>query len=640
MPDDARLKSSTRQAFGRKRKRPWNKKPKLSAASAPPRSAPPDALDPPETSAGDIGTPCSSGSLSSFASAVRVDTAYYSTAEQAQRVARSDECKRALSEKSATQRKFGLLGVTTGGQTRDAGTQFILVDMKALNDLFAQAKCGSCGAGTLTLSKATDKEYGLAVKLLLVCATCEFEKKQFSSPRVAGTAKITPFEVNMRAMKGIQSIGKGVTALADFCASMNLSHRGLHHKTFQGHLKTHVQACEKSASASEAASSEVVKRLYADFLNPVGNIDVIFDGSWMTRGRSSHIGVGCIVELYSGLVLDHVAYSNFCLGCALGPEPEEEGYGDWYAALECQRNIDCNSGRMEVEAALTMFQRSLAKHGLRYTTVLSDGDSRTFHALTEAKVNGFVKVEKKDCINHVHKRMGALLRNLLEKKKAQGEALGGKGRLTQDRIKKIQNYYSYALRSNSNDVPGMKRAVEATLLHMTSTDSAPDHSKCPDGAESWCKFNRALANGECPPAHKNPLPDCVRSALEPVFARLSDDNLLARCSEGKTQNASESLHSVIWTQTSKNANASLDSVKRAAAEAVAVYNQGRRAMSESVAASLGYAAGDCLVRRSMEKDNLRLRKANAAHQSSSNAKQRFSRQHRTGTAGDYSPGQL
>ncbi|KAM7307929.1 uncharacterized protein ISCGN_011565 [Ixodes scapularis] len=131
--------------------------------------------------------------------------------------------------------------------------------------LLSQAKCGSCGAGTLTLSKATDKEYGLAVKLLLVCATCKFEKKQFSSPRVAGTAKITPFEVNIKAMKGIQSIGKGVTALADFCVYMNLSHRGLPHKTFQGHLKTLVQACEKSASASEAASLEVVKRLYADF---------------------------------------------------------------------------------------------------------------------------------------------------------------------------------------------------------------------------------------------------------------------------------------------------------------------------------------------------------------------------------------
>ncbi|KAH7984678.1 hypothetical protein HPB52_023507 [Rhipicephalus sanguineus] len=241
--------------------------------------------------------------------------------------------------------------------------------------------------------------------------------------------------------------------------------------------------------------------------------------------------------------------------------PQDEGYTDWLATHECQRNIECNSGRMEVEAALTMFQRSWAKHGLRYTTVLSDGDSRTFHALSEAEVYGFIQIDKKDCINHVHKRMGAALRNLVDKKKAQGESLGGRGKLTQEKIKKIANYYGYALRSNINDVPAMKRAVEATLLHMTSTDDAPKHSKCPEGASSWCKYNRALANGE-------------------IFARLSDESLLARCCEGKTQNASESLHSVIWTQTSKNGNASLESVKRAAAEAVAIYNQGRRATNE------------------------------------------------------------
>lgn len=376
------------------------------------------------------------------------------------------------------------------------------------------------------------------------------------------------------------------------------------------------------------------------FGKTLSGIDVIFDGSWMTRGRSSHIGVGCIIELYSGLVLDHVVLSNFCLGCALGPKPDDDGYSDWYAAHECQRNIDCNAGRMEVEAALIMFQRSLAKYGLRYTTVVCDGDCRTFNALTAAGAYGFIRICKKDCINHVAKRMGTTLRGVLDKTKAQGESLGGRGRLTQDRIKKIQSYYGYALRSNRNDVPGMKRAVEATLLHMTSTDSAPNHSKCPDGAESWCKYNRALANGEHPPAHKNPLPDCVRVALEPVFARLSNENLLARCSDGMSQNASESLHSVIWTQASKNSNASLNSVKRAVAEAVAVYNQGRRATMESVTASLGYAAGNCLVRRSIEKDSLRLHKANTAHESRSGVKERFSKRHRNDTSGDYSPGQL
>lgn len=95
-----------------------------------------------------------------------------------------------------------------------------------------------------------------------------------------------------------------------------------------------------------------------------------------------------------------------------------------------------------------------------------------------------------------------------------------------------------------------------------------------------------LANGQPSPPHKGPPPDCVQAALQPVLERLSSEDLLAWCSEEKTQNVSKSLHSVIWTRTSKNANASLDSVKRA--EAVAIYNRGRRATTDSIAASLGY----------------------------------------------------
>ncbi|KAH7939541.1 hypothetical protein HPB52_013659 [Rhipicephalus sanguineus] len=442
MPGDSRLKPSTQRAFGSRKKRAWNKKaPATSAPSAAELESRPDPLDLPGTSTDDTVGP------SSTSETLRVDAAYYSTAEQAQRVERSAQTKTVLSGKSATQRKFDLLGVSAECQTGDAGTDFLLVDMKVLNNFFAQAKCDKCDAKSLSVRKATDKEYGLA--------------------------------------------------------------------------------------------------------------------------------------------------------------PQDEGYTDWLATHECQRNIECNSGHMEVEAALTMFQRSWAKHGLRYTT-----------------------------------RMGAALRNLVDKKKAQGESLGGRGKLTQEKIKKIANYYGYALRSNINDVPAMKRAVEATLLHMTSTDDAPKHSKCPEGASSWCKYNRALANGESPPSHKNALPACVGAALEPVFARLSDESLLARCCEGKTQNASESLHSVIWTQTSKNGNASLESVKRAAAEAVAIYNQGRRATNESIAASLGYIAGDCLVRRSLEKDSLRLRKANATHLKSTNTKKTLARRHKTGATEDYSPGLL
>lgn len=185
-------------------------------------------------------------------------------------------------------------------------------------------------------------------------------------------------------------------------------------------MKIMREACGATAAECESTSVARVKELYAEFGNPPGNVDVIYDGTWLTRGHSSHICVGCMIEMYTGLVIDHVVLSNFCLGCATGQKEDEEGHAAWLVqhAPVCQKNVDCKAGQTEVEAALRLFRRSLEKHKLRYTTMLSDGDSRTFHALTEDEVYGYIKVEKKDCINHVHKRMGAALRTLIEKKKS------------------------------------------------------------------------------------------------------------------------------------------------------------------------------------------------------------------------------
>ena len=52
-----------------------------------------------------------------------------------------------------------------------------------------------------------------------------------------------------------------------------------------------------------------------------------------------------------------------------------------------------------------------------------------------------VTVDKEDCINHVSKRMGTALRNLVSESKAQKDSISGKGKLTKDKIDKIQNYY-------------------------------------------------------------------------------------------------------------------------------------------------------------------------------------------------------
>ncbi|KAH7976933.1 hypothetical protein HPB52_021746 [Rhipicephalus sanguineus] len=141
------------------------------------------------------------------------------------------------------------------------------------------------------------------------------------------------------------------------------------------------------------------------------------------------------------VVLDYVALSNFCAGCERGPKVDDASYEEWKANHECQKNTDKKAGEMEVEAGVVLFKRSLVKHSLQYTTVLSDGDSRTFLALKEAKVYGFIEVEKEDCINHVHKRMGTALRNVLSKHKGPGLEPLGRGRLTGDLVTKLSSYY-------------------------------------------------------------------------------------------------------------------------------------------------------------------------------------------------------
>ncbi|KAH7951828.1 hypothetical protein HPB52_013440 [Rhipicephalus sanguineus] len=137
----------------------------------------------------------------------------------------------------------------------------------------------------------------------------------------------------------------------------------------------------------------------------------------------------------------------------------------------------------------------------------------------------------------------------------------------EDLIKRLTSYYGLALRSNT-DVEDMKKAVMATFHNVSSTDAEPHHELCPSGARSWCRHRAAEAEGKPQLPHTYNLPNKVVEALRPVYQRLFDPQLQARCSGNKTQNAAESLHSVIWSLISKQQHASHFTVEVAVHEAV------------------------------------------------------------------------
>ncbi|GFT46606.1 uncharacterized protein TNCV_3184481 [Trichonephila clavipes] len=105
------------------------------------------------------------------------------------------------------------------------------------------------------------------------------------------------------------------------------------------------------------------------------------------RGHTSLIGVGCVIDMLTGYVVDFEVMSKVCVVIALyklGQSSAE--FSIWYEGhkSECDINHLGSSTSMEMEAALTLWKRSTSL-GFRYITVLSDGDCKTFNYLCEKK---------------------------------------------------------------------------------------------------------------------------------------------------------------------------------------------------------------------------------------------------------------
>ncbi|KAH7945931.1 hypothetical protein HPB49_017094 [Dermacentor silvarum] len=521
----------------------------------------------------------------------------------------------------------------------DNAALYAIVDLNLLNVLLAALQCKVCGGCAKLVTG--DRDYGLAKKLVVLCENCGEVAAQWNSRRVDGEKTCNPFEINMLATRAMLSSGNGQTAMNDIFASMGLSRRGLHNKTFQRHLKKTLEpAATRAAATVMTRCAKEVTELYDDIcFGHKKNIAVCYDGTWLTRGHSSHIGVGTVVELFTGYVLDYHVMSNFCLGCENGPKPDSEGYDLWKLSHQCQKNTSCKSGQMEVEAGKILFERSLQRHNLRYTTMLCDGDSRTYNAIREAKVYGYIEVEKEDCVNHVRKRMGTALRNLLQKHKGEGKrSLGGKGRLTAELVDRLAIYYGRALKSHVGDVEAMSRAVMATFYHVTSTDSCPNHALCPAGEQSWCPHNAAKAKGEPEPRHKYNLPSDVAAALLPVYQRLSEKSLLQRCLRGRTQNSNESLHSVIWSLLAKEQHWSLVAVQAAVAEAVLRFNAGNEYAAAAVLTQLDMNITPTGSSRAKEKDLRRSTSSSKKRAASLGLAKAVKKKHHDSMHPDYSPG--
>ena len=159
----------------------------------------------------------------------------------------------------------------------------------------------------------------------------------------------------------------------------------------------------------------------------------------------------------------------------------------------------------------------------------------------------------------------------------------------------------------------MRKAIWASILHSVSTDKKPLHHRCPQGEDSWCIFNKAEALNRRTPAHgphtvSTWLDPDVGRAITPIYDRMSDAKLLERMASGATENANESLHSMIWMYCPKAVFVGHSRVVCAVDMAVARFNAGAKATSDRMRL-LGIEPTEIQLACMEKEDNVRIAKA-------------------------------
>ncbi|XP_065679012.1 uncharacterized protein LOC136093725 [Hydra vulgaris] len=263
--------------------------------------------------------------------------------------------------------------------------------------------------------------------------------------------------------------------------------------------------------------------------------DISGDGAWQKRGYSSLNGFITIISKTNGKSIDYRILSKKCKSCEdWNAHQDSSKYMMFKDNHVCSINHKRLAGSMEAKGIVECFQSSIEERKLRYARYIGDGDSSSYPAILAANPYPGQTVEK-------------------DKK-----SLGGKGRLTEKEINKIQNYYDIAIRQNIDNLYQMRKNILAVLHHSCMADSFDArHILSPKTKDSWCNYQRSKFQNK-DYKEKLGLPNAIKTFIKPVLSNLMSEDLLSKSLHGSTQNNNESLNALIWKHCLKDVYVGID----------------------------------------------------------------------------------
>ena len=323
-------------------------------------------------------------------------------------------------------------------------------------------------------------------------------------------------------------------------------------------MQQHAEAVRHKSTANVSSMPGVVR------------CNVSFDATWHQRGHYSNQGFAAVIESTLGKVIDYVVYDRVCSKCTKWPkerrEQEPEGYSRFLTEHKshCQANYNGTSQSMESSAAIEMWGRSIEKNQLMYETYIGDGDSSSFKNLLKSDpYKGECIVRKEECLGHVQKRFKNCLKANRSGSKGLSEVKG-------DHLAGL--YRLVVIQNRGRTGEDIQKGLEVLLQHCIG-----QHTSCPIGTTSWCPDQKRIAadssNAPVKP-RKSYLTEEEGTRLREALAVYGTLSFCKCLTLGTTQNANESLHSMLWHNAPKGKKIGQKSLQASAALAVLSFNEG------------------------------------------------------------------
>ena len=464
-----------------------------------------------------------------------------------------------------------------------------IINMDILSNVFKLILCREPNCfGSLQLHRYPLRE-GLQSYLVLHCDRCHSMVANFpttlhideSPSEAVNNPKMMSHrsnEINVRATLALHTTSFSWQDFRLACALLDLPvpQKNLNKRSMERFIEV---TSKVSAIAMDLAAEEVRCRVDSEpsVINGVTRCHVSYDASWHRRGHYSNQGFGAAIDSTSGKVLDYGVTQRVCKKCCNWSDERKVAFPEEYESFlehhtNCTINFTGTSQAMEGAIAVDLWSRSVKRNQLVYSTYIGDGDSSSFKRVVESDpYDGLEPIRKEECLGHLQKRVK---KHLTKKSptsasipKAKAERVG-------------QLYALVVVQNKGKPAEVIKQALWTLVGHL-----GEDHTNCPVTCDSWCYFAKAQAEfavDSSVPMPKRRVPYCTDSEIKRltlVFQTFASLEVCGALTMGKTQNANESLHSVVWHNSPKGKYVGQKSLLCSTALAVTSFNEGSLAFA-------------------------------------------------------------